>query len=58
MAAAHNNDAGNNRAGRVLGLGGIFFRARDPEALTAWYRDMLGVGAGCSGTDDPAGEWT
>lgn len=45
-------------SGRVLGLGGLFFRARDPDALTAWYRDMLGVGAGCSGTDEPGGEWT
>ena len=41
-------------AGRVMGLGGLFFRSRDPDALTAWYRDMLGVGAGCSGTGDPA----
>ena len=52
MAAAH-----NNVAGKVLGLGGIFFRARDPAALTAWYRDVLGVGAGCSGTDEEPGEW-
>jgi catechol 2,3-dioxygenase-like lactoylglutathione lyase family enzyme len=43
--------------GKVLGIGGLFFRARDPEMLTAWYRDMLGVGAGCSGTDEPADEW-
>ena len=45
-------------AGKVLGLGGLFFRARDPDALTAWYRDMLGVGAGCSGTGAAGGEWT
>ncbi len=32
----------------VLGIGGIFFRARDPAALSAWYRDHLGVGAGCA----------
>ena len=30
----------------VLGVGGIFFRAQDPDGLTAWYRDQLGVGAG------------
>ena len=35
----------------VLGVGGIFFRAQDPEALTAWYRDHLGVGAGCTAPD-------
>lgn len=28
----------------VLGVGGIFFRAQDPEGLTAWYREHLGVG--------------
>jgi catechol 2,3-dioxygenase-like lactoylglutathione lyase family enzyme len=30
--------------GRITGLGGIFFKARDPAALAAWYRDVLGVG--------------
>jgi predicted enzyme related to lactoylglutathione lyase len=34
----------------VVGMGGYFFRAHDPDALKAWYRDHLGVGAGC-GTD-------
>lgn len=28
---------------RVLGIGGVFFRARDRERLAAWYRDHLGV---------------
>ena len=28
---------------RVLGVGGIFFKARDPAALGAWYRDNLGI---------------
>jgi predicted enzyme related to lactoylglutathione lyase len=32
----------------VFGIGGLFFRARDPDALTAWYRDHLGIGAGCA----------
>jgi predicted enzyme related to lactoylglutathione lyase len=29
----------------VTGLGGVFFRARDPDALKAWYEDVLGVPA-------------
>lgn len=29
---------------RVTGIGGIFFKARDPAALSAWYRDHLGLG--------------
>ena len=28
---------------RVLGIGGIFFKARDSGALNAWYRDVLGL---------------
>jgi glyoxylase I family protein len=28
---------------RVLGIGGLFFRARDPEALRTWYERHLGV---------------
>ncbi len=28
---------------RVVGLGGIFFKARDPAALVAWYREHLGI---------------
>lgn len=27
----------------VTGIGGVFFRARDPAALAAWYRDHLGI---------------
>ena len=43
----------------VQGIGGLFFRARDPEALNAWYREKLGVGAGCvaDGAGDPD-EWS
>jgi predicted enzyme related to lactoylglutathione lyase len=28
---------------RVTGIGGIFLRARDPEALAAWYSQQLGI---------------
>ncbi|HEX4344960.1 MAG TPA: VOC family protein [Solirubrobacteraceae bacterium] len=30
---------------RVLGIGGHFMRAADPVALSAWYRDCLGLDA-------------
>src|SRR3982750_1497035 len=30
---------------RVLGIGGYFVRAADPAALSAWYRDCLGLDA-------------
>lgn len=32
--------------GSVDGIGGFFFRARDPDALTAWYKQLLGIDAG------------
>src|SRR6187455_2438688 len=28
---------------RVVGVGGIFFKAKDPAKLKAWYRDTLGL---------------
>ena len=28
---------------RVTGIGGIFFKARDPKALHAWYKRHLGI---------------
>ncbi|HET7900110.1 MAG TPA: VOC family protein [Candidatus Nanopelagicales bacterium] len=28
---------------RVTGIGGLFFRAQDPEALAAWYERALGI---------------
>ena len=28
---------------RVTGIGGIFFKARDPVALRAWYQQHLGI---------------
>jgi len=27
---------------RVTGIGGMFFRARDPDALARWYAEHLG----------------
>ena len=30
-------------AGRITGLGGIFFKSPDPKKLMAWYRDVLGI---------------
>lgn len=27
----------------VVGIGGVFFRAKDPDALRAWYAEHLGI---------------
>jgi predicted enzyme related to lactoylglutathione lyase len=42
----------------VIGMGGLFFRAKDPDALNSWYREHLGVGAGCDSTGEgEPNEW-
>jgi len=28
---------------KILGIGGFFFRARDPKALARWYADHFGI---------------
>lgn len=28
---------------KVLGIGGFFWRSRDPQALAKWYEDNLGI---------------
>jgi predicted enzyme related to lactoylglutathione lyase len=28
---------------QVTGIGGVFFRVKDPKAMTAWYRTNLGI---------------
>jgi catechol 2,3-dioxygenase-like lactoylglutathione lyase family enzyme len=51
---------------RVTGIGGIFFKSRDPKALAQWYRDHLGldvqewggVAFRWSGEDNPTGTGT
>ena len=35
----------------VTGIGGFFFRAKDPDAMRAWYIEHLGVGSA------PFGVW-
>jgi predicted enzyme related to lactoylglutathione lyase len=43
----------------VQGIGGLFFRADDPEGLAAWYKRHLGIGGGCvaDGADGEPNEW-
>ena len=33
----------DSKKGRVTGIGGIFFKCQDPQALKEWYRDHLGL---------------
>ncbi|WP_300031397.1 VOC family protein [uncultured Roseobacter sp.] len=41
---------------KVTGIGGVFFRARDPEGLAAWYDTHLGVMPVPTDYDQPV--WT
>lgn len=34
---------GDAPAGHITGIGGIFFKSRNPKALAAWYHDVLGL---------------
>ncbi len=36
-------EAASGTAGHITGIGGIFFKAKDPKALAAWYHDVLGL---------------
>ena len=38
-----NHESGGTKMEKVAGIGGLFFRARDPKALGAWYEQHLGI---------------
>lgn len=33
----------DNSPGKILGIGGVFFKSPNKEATEAWYRDRLGM---------------
>ena len=51
---------------KVTGIGGVFFKARDPKALEAWYAKQLGIDVSSwggaafdwKGPDNPEGAGT
>ncbi len=43
LIAAASAAAADEPTGHITGVGGIFFKAKDPKALVAWYRDVLGL---------------
>jgi glyoxylase I family protein len=51
-AAVRDGLAGGTEMEKVTGIGGFFFRAKDPKALALWYQQHLGI----SGTPTSAGE--
>jgi predicted enzyme related to lactoylglutathione lyase len=45
IGVAHAAGQGAKDMERVQGIGGFFFRAKDPKALATWYEANLGVGS-------------
>jgi catechol 2,3-dioxygenase-like lactoylglutathione lyase family enzyme len=52
LAAAQKQESPGLPAERVTGIGGVFFKARDPKALSVWYREKLGIAV------SDGGEWS
>jgi glyoxylase I family protein len=42
-AAVRDEIAGGTEMEKVTGIGGFFFRAKDPKALALWYQQHLGI---------------
>jgi hypothetical protein len=42
-AAGQTQQAPSLPAERVTGIGGVFFKARDPRTLRTWYQEKLGI---------------
>lgn len=53
VAASDQTPAPGLPTERVTGIGGFFFRARDPKALAQWYQDHLGVFVTPQSAGDP-----
>lgn len=54
FAAAQQTPAANPAAKEtVTGIGGFFFRAHDPKALSQWYQDHLGIYITPQSLNDP-----
>lgn len=41
-ANAHAGDV-DTKSGRITGIGGVFFKSKDPKRLADWYRDVMGI---------------
>ena len=43
VSAIRDGIAGGTEMEKVTGIGGFFFRAKDPKALALWYQQHLGI---------------
>ena len=49
-AAGQTQQAPPVPAERVTGIGGVFFKAKDPKTLRIWYQEKLGIAMQDGGT--------
>ena len=54
--AADHHASGVTEMEKVAGIGGFFFRAKDPKALGQWYLDHLGIALTPTSHDSPVWE--
>ncbi|HKV25799.1 MAG TPA: VOC family protein [Candidatus Acidoferrum sp.] len=52
--AAAEQKSGETQMEKVAGIGGLFFRAKDPKALARWYQDHLGIATTPTGEGEHA----
>ena len=43
VAIIHGEKTGAKHMGKVIGVGGVFFKAKDPAATQEWYARVLGL---------------
>src|SRR6266699_2501275 len=55
-ATVRDGIAGGMEMEKVTGIGGFFFRAKDPKALGSWYQQHLGISLTPSSEGDPVWE--
>jgi len=51
-AAVREGTTAGTATEKVMGIGGLFFRAHDPKALGLWYQEHLGISLMPTGLDD------
>jgi len=51
--AAVQQESGSTQTEKVVGIGGLFFRAHDPQALGRWYLEHLGIALTPTKIDSP-----
>jgi catechol 2,3-dioxygenase-like lactoylglutathione lyase family enzyme len=49
MICMADNETTDKETGRVIGIGGVFFKSTNTAGLNSWYAENLGMSAGAGG---------